>query len=653
MDAIKALCLLLLTVCWHSRPTISSPQLQRQTLNTITSPPNLVADDHAYENISVVDVLSDIPDLDEFCWSEQLSACSIIGNFTQTAISLSFPVNIDCDRNINRDFCSEANERGRPNAHKYFCKRFQHIQIVSLNGCGVNVANRRKKSNYRNVLGIEYIPDPLSVRHLTLEMFKVYGEMEDDAFVPFKYLKTLLLTNNKIERLSGASLNGLNFLEELIIHENRIQMIHPTFIASNDSLKRLIIRESYLMLGDLQPMKQIVELVVSAKQMNWTALTIGVSSLKTATISNVGKIVFPKIAPRTFNNLTKLEVTFCRMQEFPVDRYPRLLHFNISHNALRNISMKEMQMLGLQTLDISFNEFITVDGTLLASLWDLEYFYVTHNKLVAINPKAFQKNYNLKVIDLRFNRLKRLTIDQSLFISAKQVKLNIDNNPFNCAWINEYYGYDPPVFTTKLLYTKDFSDVNIKGLRCKYYSGDFRYHSHLYDDDDQYHNGIKRGRPPDPVTILRRNPKHTVVITVCILIIGVSSLLISLYFYVKYRTLATTLHGQPVYETLSPNKRPKSKAIENRPDVIQDRESPANSYDSPHLSRSVDTINKSQRSMNADHHHSHFASIEFKDSFEEIREKHKLDQHSNQHFDSAPIGAQNTVADIEPDTVIN
>lgn len=663
MFAIKLLCLLLLTVCWQIGSTVITPTQNQTTKITttsasapsVTTATHIIVDEHAYENISAVDVSTvDIPELDDYCWSEQLNTCSIIGNFTQTTISLSFPVNIDCaNSNELLNFCVGANERERPSSHsvEYFCKRFQHIQVISLNGCGVNVANRRKIKNYKNLLGIEYIPDPLSVRHLTLEMFKVYDAMNDDAFISFKNLKSLLLTNNKIERLNGASLSGLHFLEELILQENRVQAMNmATFKPCNDSLKRLIIHESQMILSDLQPMNKLSHFDVSAKKMNWTAMTIGVNSLRTAIVSHVGNIVLPKIAARTFNNLTKLEVTFCHLKEFPIDRYPRLLHFNVSNNVLNNISIKQMQMLSLQTLDLSHNDFISIDGVLLASLWDLEYFYVTHNKLIGVNPKAFQKNYNLKLIDLRFNRLKRLTIDPSLFISAKQVKLVIENNPFNCAWINEYYGRDPHLFSTKLVYTKDFSDVNIKGLRCIYYSGDYRYHSHLYDDDDQYHNGIKRARPPDPVTILRRNPKHTAVITIFILIIGVSLLLIGLYFYVKYRTLTSTLHQQPVYETLSAKQQPKQKAnVENRPDVIQDRDSSPNSYDSPRLARSVDVMSNSRRSTITDS-----ANIEFKDSFEEIREKRKLEHHRlNQQFDSAPIGTQRSVFDIEPDTLIN
>lgn len=587
-------------------------------------------DEQTFENITEIPI--DIqPDLDDYCWSQQLDRCNIIGNFTRLTIGLSFPVSIECSMQL---IDINTNEAQKPHLEQYFYDHFQHVEVISLNGCGVNTANRTQNDH---ILGIEFIPDPLSVRHLTLEMFKVHGEPNSGAFEQFKNMKTLLLTNNKIQRLNETSLNGLSLLEELILQENHIQAIQSnTFKPCDDSLKKLIIQESDLILGELTPLQKITDFIVSTKQMNWTALTIGIDSMNLAVVSHIKQIVFNSTsAPRIFKNLLKFEVTFCNLMEFPLDRYPRLLHFNVSNNELRNISIKLMQMLGLQTLDISNNRFISIDGTLLANLWDLEYLYATHNQIIGVNSKAFQKNSNLKVVDLSFNRLKRLTVDPSLFVSAKQVKLVIDQNPFNCAWVNEYYGLDPHIFQSRLVYQKDFSDLNIKGLRCLHYSGDYRYHSHLYDDDDDlYHNGKSR-RPPHPVEILRRNPKHTALVTICILVIGVSCLLISLFLYVKYRTLTTTLNQNSDYF--------KDKDyFENRPDIIQHRMFMALANES-----STRLLDSTSRPI-----HNDFASIEFKEPFEPNADKRKSSL--TNRFESVPIGTkQKVVFDIESDSLGN
>lgn len=607
-------------------------------------------DDHAYETI--VDVAIDQqPNLDDYCWSEQLNSCSIIGNFTRTTIGMSFPVHIDCMVKTMNAKYGDGNDLQRQHSDQYFYRHFQHVEVIALNGCGMNVAAQPKK----NLLGIQYIPDPMSVRHLTLEMFKIRGDLNPGAFVQFKNIKTLLLINNKIDSLNAGSFDGLSRVKELIIQENSIRTIQSaTFNPCSESLERLVIHESHLKLGKLEPLQKIFEFYVSTNVLNWTALTIGIESLNIAVVSNVNKIVHDETSvPRTFKNLTKMEVTYCSLKEFPIDRYPRMQLFNVSHNELTNVSMKEMQMLGLHTLDIGYNSFVTIDGSLLTSLWDLEYFYAAHNQIVAVNPKAFQKNYNLKLVDLRFNRLRRLPIDSAIFLSARYMQIVIDHNQFDCAWINEYYGMDPHIFTSKFVYTKDYSDVHIRGLRCIYYSADFRYHSHLYDDDDQFHNGVKPRRQPHPVEILRRNPKHTAFLTIIILIVGVSGFWISLYFYVKYRTLTTTLNSNSIWDQKFPQSKDKgSDDTQNRPDIIiQDRVVTMGQIGMS--SRSM--LPKSASSPRSIEHQANgdddLAGIEFKDFVGKISEQRKASLPNR--FECLPIGTHRVIFAIEPDTLVN
>lgn len=636
-SVIKLFCLF--SSVWHVRSASTTIPM---TLLTHT-------DDNAYESMSISNIQFDIqtPNLDDYCWFDQLETCNIIGNFTRTTIGLSFPVRIDCSQQPT----NESNKLQRAtHFDQYLFERFQHIEVISLNGCGINVATNELKGITKNSFGLEYIPDPLSVRHLTLEMFKLLGDINGQAFTQFKNTKTILLTNNKINGLNESSFEGLNLLEELILQENSIQLIHASaFKPFNESLRRLVIQESRLKLGRLEPLNKIEQLIVSTQQINWTALTIGVKSLNSAVISKVSEVIFNSTEkPRTFNNLTNLDVTFCDLKDFPIDRYPRLVRFNISHNALRNISIKDMQMLSVQTLDISYNNFTSIDGVLLSSLWDLEYFYAAHNIIIGLNPKAFQQNYNLKQIDLRSNRLKRLTIDPALFLSARHVKLIIDGNPFNCAWVNEYYGFDPHIFSSKLVYHMEYLDVNIKGLKCFYYGNDYRYHSHLYDADDQMHNGLKARRPNHPVEILRRNPKHTAMITIFILIIGVSCLLIGLYFYVKYRNLTSTLHQHPIYETLSEKRRKSiNDSLENRPDIIQDRILSAKWFETQKRQSIVSTSTLDPRSVSS----RSGGSIEFKDSADRISETPRTSL--TNRIEAMPIGSQKVVFNIGSDTLVH
>lgn len=626
---VKLFCLL--SSVWH---------VSVMTTVTTIGPP---IDNHTNEAKLVININEPL-NLDDFCWSELVDSCSIIGNFAQPKIGLNFPVNIDCTMHFGR-----SDELQRPFFDKYLHKRFERIEKISLNGCGVNVEYRRQHSNYRNLLGIEYIPDPKSVRHLALEMFRVHGDLNRGAFSQFTNIETLLLTKNKIDGLNDDSFRGLSQARELIIDENNIQSIHPaSFQACNESLKRLVIRENSLNLGALMPLKNLTEFEISTKQINWTATITNINTLKTLIISNVRKIVHEnKATPRTFQHLTELEVLFCNLTEFPIDRYPQMHYFNVSHNALKNITIKEMQMRNLLTLDISFNNFTCIDNTLLMNLRDLEYFYASHNKIRSINAKAFQNNYNLKVVDLRFNQLEALNIDSAAFITAKRIQFLIDQNNFNCAWINDFYAIDPHIFETKFIYTKDFSNMNIRGLQCIYFSDDYRYHSFLYGEDEYYHNGLKPRRPPQPIEIIRRNPRRTAYVTICVLIVGVSFLLISLYFFVKYRTLTTTLNHHSIYGTdKQPNKDFTDMNIGNRPDIIQDRViSLGQCEDSSRF-----TMMKSASSPRSIYYGEDQASfIEFKDSFREIAEQRKASLPNR--FECVPIGTQRVIFNIEPDTL--
>lgn len=608
------------------------------------------ADDHV-DDKTQIDVKTDEPlNLDDICWSEPLDSCSIIGNFTPAKIGLSFPVNIDCTVAFNQ---SDSNKLQRPLLDQYLYKRFERIEMVALNGCGVNVKNRMRNGSYENLLGIEYIPDPEAVRHLTLEMFRIHGDLKGGAFLQFTNVKTLSLTKNKIDGLNNGSFDGLNEVEELIIEENNIQSIHAsTFQSCCESLERLVIQDSQLQLGELQPLENLTELTISTKQINWTSTIMNTNSLETLIISNVQRILFEKTSwPRTFQNLTKFEVNYCNLTEFPVDRYPRLLYFNVSHNALKNVSIKEMQMRRLQTLDISHNNFTCIDNMLLMNLYDLEYFYAPHNKIRSVHAKAFQNNYNLKVVDLRFNRLETLQLDSALFITAKHIRFQIDQNNFNCLWVNDYWGIDPHLFESKFIFTEDFTGVNMRGLRCTYFSGDYRYRSYLYDDDEHLRNGLRPRRPPQPIEIIRRNPKRTAFVTICILIVGVSCLLISLFFYVKYRTLTTTLHHHSIYgPDKQSNKDMIGGYIENRPDIIQDRAMPTGQFETS--GRAVMTIPKSASSPRSIEYCDDQASfIEFKDPFRGITEQRKTSLPNR--FECVPIGTQKVIFNIEPDTLEN
>lgn len=606
---------------------------------------------------NVADSTTILPNLDAYCWNDT-DSCNIIGNFTRTTINLSFPVNIDCSRpsvNVIEDNKFAVNGTSKRFIDKHLYKRFHSIEVISLNGCGVSTTDH---NNFEpsNLLGIDYIPDPLSVKHLTLEMFKIESELKSDVFAQFKNLKTLIMRNNHIESINRTSFNGLLQLNELVLQENSIESIdRNAFTDYSKSLQLLTIYENRLNLLELKSLPNIMHIDVSVKQLRWTIFYEFVDSLDTLIVSNIAKFDFNGTnANRTFNSLRKLQVVSSRLIMFPINRFPQLLCMNVSNNLLRNISLNEMEMINVKILDISQNEFRVINGTLLATLFNLEHFYAAHNQIQAINPKAFQKNFILKSIDIRFNRLKSLNLDLAIFRMSPNLKFMIDDNPWSCAWINKFYGDDPHVFALKFLYEKFTDRVNIKGLKCVFYGDNHLYHSHLHDDDDHYHlTGETRSRPPPPVEILRRNPKHTAVLTICILVVGVSCLLIMLYFYIKCRTVTSTL--EPFYHTLPEVQRHKDN-FDRRADIVRGRILPPTDYEAPLSNLEFEGIELGLKDILKPMHGSdeHFVDIEFKDLYEEIPEKH-IESVDRENFDTMPIRAISAPKPLETvkDTTIN
>lgn len=567
----------------------------------------------ASNDVVIAATKNDSSHLSEYCWHND-ETCNIIGNFTRTTINLSFPVNIECVQND-----SEA-------ATRSFDYRFQGIDVILLNGCGVS------RLHGNSLLGIQFIPDPHSVRHLTLEMFNVIGSLDATTFDSFPNLCTLLLMNNRIEHLVATSFNGLTELTELILLENSIEQINATaFEALTQSLKSLTLHEKSLKLFELSALPNLLRMDLSMKELRWTALHAA-NDVATLKISDVERIVFNATSDekKAFLNLTELHVNYCRLADMPIDYFPQMLYANFSHNQLKNVSMIAMQATQVVTFDISYNAFRVIDVWLLSHLRYLEYFVATHNYIAAINPKAFQRNFYLKSVDLRFNQLKSLSLDLAILNVATELTFRIDNNPWNCGWLNKVYGDDPHIFSMKFVYAKRMDRTNIRGLECVAYDDTHLYHSHLHEEDDQYHLTGERRRPQPmaPVEIMRRNPKHTAVLTIFILIIGVSTLLVGLYFYIRCRPLTSTL--RPFYHTLPEPLSQQKEGTERHADIIRGRILPPNDYESPlsnrlarfeidgvELGLGLKDILRPMQSVDVDQ----FDDIEFKDLYEEIPEK--------------------------------
>lgn len=551
--------------------------------------------------------IAPIENLAEYCWNDSHS-CNVIGNFTRKKIGLSFPVNIDC---------LDAGVEGEPPAlalksfRTRLFRRFHSIEVISLNGCGVN-------HRERNFLGTEYIPDPAKVIHLLLEMFKIDREIKNGTFGDFKSVETLTLINNEL--LSGinrTTFRGLTKLKKLVLDDNRLGLLDEwAFEEFAPCLQQLVIHDRSLILRKMVHLQNITLIDLSVKELNWTVLMTESKFLETIRVQDTKIIDLNNKSDHVFKHISELHLTSDELKHIPSNKFPNLLLLNVSQNQIVDLTFGKNQLDALQKLDVSHNQLTVIDDNCLAPLLYLEFLVASHNKITMIKRKAFNHNRYLRLIDISHNHLKLINLDPAIFMASPHLELRIDANPWSCIWIMEFSANEPHIFTMKFLYTKFTDRLNMRGLKCQFYPNDdlvMQHHYHLYENTHLHHNHTHPPAmlPAPPVEIMRRNTKHTATITIIILVVGVAFLLVVLYFHIKCRPMASSLQS-PFYRTL-----PTNHSSGDRADIVR-RILPPTDYESPLSERmklSLESINELRPDASL------FTDIDLKDLYEEIPEK--------------------------------
>lgn len=559
--------------------------------------------------------------LNQFCWASNES-CVIIGTFTHSDPSLEFPVGIDCSSATSIDFDGQhmpaASERSRTVNALHLKEKFSKVEVITLNGCHSNISS----------FGIEHIPDAASVRHLTVEMFKIKTtDAFRDDFAALSHLQSLVLRNNNVEHLAGNWFQGLHNLTHLALRDNAMKKVDREAFISLERLQSLDVHERHLSLDEFTVLPLASELSLEMRNLKWDALQANRKSIRKLRLENVQKLTYnASLAPMIFPLMTEMDVINCNLSTFPLHHFPKIDYFNVSHNQLRNVSLWQMKMSHLRTLDISYNQFRVIDAVLLAHVIRLEYFNASHNSIRLIDRKAFQRNLYLRRVDIRFNQLQMLNLDYAIFNVARELQFLIDSNPWNCAWADRAYSDDPALFLTKFKYERDVRSSSMRGLRCTMYELNSRaFHTHMDEADYRHHFP-----PPDPIEIVRRNPKQTAIFTLCILGAGVSLLLLILFFYIKYR--ADTLPGQYYYVLPSATKggkecdQQRDAAQQNQPTKVTQMAFPQTHYEMEGMRVEIRDILRPMRSIDVE---DHFDDIEFKDLYTEMQEKEKKNDPQN------------------------
>lgn len=487
------------------------------------------------------------------CWSANVQ-CNIEANLTRD--TFSFVVNFNCSDNVP---LTKSN---------YGFRQITGVETIKLNGCNVT---------QNATIGLEYIDDPVSVTHLTIYSFKL-KTFSAKHLDQFKSLAVLQLIDNVFYELIDESFRDSATIQTLVISNNNLEVIAPHAIVPLNNLLNLTIAEPILVINELNfaLCYSLKHMRLSVHTYEWQLLPM---SMETIDIFNT-IISFPE---DTFEleNCTKLQritINHCQFNSLPAFVSSSLQTLNLTRNNLQQLS-DETYLPNIDVLDLSGNKIKEIDDDTFKSMVKLRELYVDDNRIDRISKQAFDSNEHLEILKLSGNRLKSMEFTDQF--AERSLQIFIDDNPWSCKWVlnvsSEY-----PMILAIFQYNKHLHQLNVHGINCLYYEVDTWY--------NMYDSSVATEIIPMTSTLnstfvrnvemnYRRNPKNTVVITIIILVVGVTVLFFLLYLHIKCRENTV----EPFYRSLPYDTHQMSDRI----DIIR-RNLPPTDYEAPIAARDAD-----------------------------------------------------------------
>lgn len=488
------------------------------------------------------------------CWNPNVQ-CNIAANLTRDAFSMPFLVNLNC---------SDVVEQTMFRRHRF--REIKGVQIIQLNGCNVT---------QNTTIGVEYIDDPFSVTHLTIYSFKK-KTFYSRYLHPFQSLVSLKLIDNVFEAIIKESFQDISYIELLLISNNNLNIIAPHAVVPLKHLKNLTVIEPNLLINELDFTfcDTLKHIRLAVYEYQWQLLP---SSMVTLEISNT-KLTFrtKSLELENCKNFEKISIVRCQWDGLPDIESSSLQLLNLTQNNLLDFPVHSLP--NLTVLDVSGNKIQQISTNSLKSMEKLRELYANDNRIEKISKHAFDSNINLEIIKISGNRLKSMEFTDNL--AEKPLQIFIDDNPWSCTWVLNVSAEHPTIFAI-FHYNKYSNKLNVRGLNCLYYE---------VDGYNVYESSIATEITPISTTFnstfagnielsYRRNPKNTAVITLIILVVGVTVLFFLLYLHIKCRENTV----EPFYRSLPYDTHQMSDRI----DIIR-RNLPPTDYEAPIVTRDAD-----------------------------------------------------------------
>ncbi|XP_010741344.3 toll-like receptor 7 [Larimichthys crocea] len=277
------------------------------------------------------------------------------------------------------------------------------------------------------------------------------------SFLNLGELRCLNLSGNAMSQsLNGSEFTHLTNLQYLDFSSNRLDLLYSTAFQELSNLVILdISKNNYYfeseglthMLNFTQNLKKLKILMMNHNKISTSTNTeLESESLERLEFrDNRLDVMWRDGTSRYFNYFKKLfNLTVLDISENNLDNIPKpvfsglpdkLSELYIKKNRLHSFYWGELQFIqSLRVLDLSGNSLTTVPRMLSNCTKSLEKLVLHHNQILKLTPDFLKDAYNLRYLDLSYNRLKN--IDKSSFpddVVGQMHMLLLHNNRFVCS----------------------------------------------------------------------------------------------------------------------------------------------------------------------------------------------------------------------------
>lgn len=255
---------------------------------------------------------------------------------------------------------------------------------------------------------LEYIPELVFNRFPQLESFRAIGvglkKLSVDAFAKSPKLKHLDVSINSIGILPQDVFGACQNLEAVNMAQNRLHLFNGIELIGCNKLRQLNISTNQLIFINWDPLNDLRQL---------EQIDLSNNLISTVTIPRHVKRIVAR--NNHIHKLTTDKQSFIFLLE----------HLDASHNRLSNIHA--LTRFGKMTyIDLSYNRILSVDFALFKNMPSLVELNLAHNNIFAVSMSDV-KLVPLESVDLSNNELSRLSVHDCRGFSQAQ-KLLLNNN---------------------------------------------------------------------------------------------------------------------------------------------------------------------------------------------------------------------------------